>query len=106
VPAMVSGRLARPRGGPLAVESVPGELRPPPSAAEGPVLLVRDHDTVLELALPPQRASLTSLTRGAVHWLGSSRPALWIHWFGSDARLVFADDAELARAQTMLAALH
>ena len=106
VPALVSGRLARPRGGPLDVESVPGELRPPPSAAEGPVLLIHDHDAVLELALPPQRASLTSLTRGAVHGLGSSRPALWIHWFGSDARLVFANESELARAQTMLAALH
>jgi hypothetical protein len=106
VPALVSGRLARPRGGPLDVVSAPGELRPPPSPADGPVLVVHDRDTVLELALPAQRASLTSLARGAVHWLGSSRPALWIHWFGSDARLVFADEAELARAQTMLTALH
>jgi hypothetical protein len=101
----VSGRLARPRGGPLDVEGASGELRVSGSSRSGPVLLVRNEREVLEMALPAGGGSLTSLERGAVHWLVGSRPALWIHWFGSDARLVFANHADLARAEALLAPL-
>lgn len=104
VPAAISGRLARPRGGPMDVEEAPGELRSPASANEGVVLLVRAPGETLELQLPAGRGSLNSLDRGEVQWLSGRQPALWIHWFGSDARLVFADRAAMASAEAILEA--
>lgn len=105
VPAAVSGRLSRTHGGPVDLEGAPGELRPPPSAGDGPLLVVRTPSEMVEVPLPAARRSLSGLQRGEVRWLTGRRPALWIHWFGSDARLVFEDEATMDRAEALLAGL-
>ncbi len=115
VRGLVSGRLARPRGGPLDLDDAPAELRPPSHASGagagagtdvGAVLVVDDpHGPRFEITLPAGAGALTNLDRGTVHYLTARRPALWLHWFGSDARLVFGDASERDRAEALLVRL-
>jgi hypothetical protein len=48
---------------------------------------------------------MTNLDRGTLHTIRSRRPALWLHWFGSDARLIFDDPQTRDRAEALLAPL-
>lgn len=103
VAVRVSGRLARPRGGPLDVEDLPGILEPDRGA--GPLMRVDLPAGPYEIQLPATGGAMTNVDRGLVHTLRSRRPALWLHWFGSDARLVFDDTAARDRAEALLAPL-
>ncbi len=104
VSTRVSGRLARSRGGPVDVEGAPGMLRAGRPGA-GPELVVELPSGPFEIVLPASGGAMTNLDRGTLHTLRSSRPALWLHWFGSDARLVFDDPGARDQAEAMLAAL-
>jgi hypothetical protein len=101
----VSGRLARERGGPIDVHDAPAELRLSDDPAAGAQLAVGGRAETLEIQLPAAAGALTNLDRGSVHWLRHSQPALWLHWFGSDARLVFTDEATREEAERLLAGL-
>jgi hypothetical protein len=101
--ARVSGRLARLRGGPLDIADLPGVLEP--DRGTGPRLRVELPDGPYEVPLPSTGGAMTNLDRGLVHTVRTRRPALWLHWFGSDARLVFADAATRDRAEALLAPL-
>ncbi len=101
VPARVSGRLARPRGGPLDLDGVRGFLEP--DHGTGPLLRLELPDGPYEVQLPSSGGAMTTVDRGLVHTVLSARPALWLHWFGSDARLVFDDDEVRDRAEGLLA---
>ncbi len=100
----VSGRLARPRGGPVDVEAAPGVLRPG-APGGGAQLAVELPTGPFEIQLPPAGGAMTNLDRGAVVTVRSRHPALWLHWFGSDARLVFDDPQARDRAEALLANL-
>ncbi len=102
--ARISGRLARPRGGPLDVEGAPAFLRPGASGA-GAELVVELPAGPLEIQLPATGGAMTNLDRGTLHTIRSRRPALWLHWFGSDARLIFDDPQTRDRAEALLAPL-
>jgi hypothetical protein len=103
VTARVSGRLARPRGGPLDVEDLRGSLEPDRGA--GPRLRLELPTGPHEIQLPASGGAMTNVDRGLVHTVRSRRPALWLHWFGSEARLVFDDTATRDRAESLLAPL-
>ncbi len=103
IPVRVSGRLARARGGPLEVDELPGTLSP--GAAAGPRLVLELGAGPYEVPLPATGGAMTNVDRGAVHTIRSRQPALWLHWFGSEARLVFADDDARDRAELLLAPL-
>ena len=107
VRGLVSGRLARPHGGPLDLDDAPGELRPPSAGSGGGAVLMVDdpHGPRFEITLPAGAGALTNLDRGTVHYLTARRPALWLHWFGSDARLVFRDASQRDRAEALLVRL-
>jgi hypothetical protein len=104
VSTRVSGRLARSRGGPIDVEDAPALLRPA-GPGSGPQLTVELPSGPFEIALPAGGGAMTNLDRGTVHALRRRLPALWLHWFGSDARLVFDDPESRDRAEALLASL-
>jgi hypothetical protein len=103
VSARVSGRLSRTRGGPLDVEDLPGSLEP--DRGMGPRLRLDLPAGPYEIGLPSTGGAMTNLDRGMVHTVRSRRPALWLHWFGSDARLVFDNAETRDRAEAILAPL-
>ena len=85
----VTGRIT-PRGSsPLELNDAPAILRRP---REGAAELGMQIDGIVNaVQIPHLQAALSSTTIGELIGIRSSRPALQIGWFGSQAQLVFED---------------
>lgn len=52
---------------------------------------------------PVASAAISGLEHGRIAWLLHSRPALWLHWYGTDLRIAFDTEADRASAAAILA---
>lgn len=89
-----SGHMAPAGGGRIHLDADRGTFIPPgPSEAVAVIELDR-HGTRLPLVVPARTGTLGSVERGHVLRFHGRRPALWVHWFGTDLRLVFDSEAD------------
>ena len=99
---IVTGRLARSRGGPLDVDQRPGQL----AAGRGPIvaeLAVDSPDGPIRSPISQALREISASERGDLVRVRGRAPALALHWFGNDVVLAFETDADRDRAAAILA---
>jgi hypothetical protein len=93
-PVETSGHMAPAGGGRIYLDEDRGTFIPPGPTEAVAVIELDRHGTRLPLVVPAHTGTLGSVERGYVIRLHGRRPALWIHWFGTDLRLVFESEAD------------
>lgn len=99
---IVTGRLARPSGGPLDVDQRPGQLR----AGRGPIvaeLAVETPGGAVRSPISQALREISASERGDLVRVRGRAPALALHWFGNDVVLAFESDADRDRAAALVA---
>lgn len=101
MPAIVSGRLSRPSGGPIDVDRVPGRLAPG-RAAMTAELEVEAPDGLVRSVITRAMREVSAVERGDLVHVHGREPALALHWFGNDVILAFETDDDRDRAAALV----
>lgn len=114
-----SAGWARPAGPATVAGRATGSLvaggAAPRHVADVPIRIARDGDAAprVEVTLPegPARidvpvagSAVSGLEHGRMAWLRRSRPALWLHWYGTDLRIAFDAETDRSAAAAILVA--
>lgn len=104
-PAAVSGRAT---GSLVAGDAAPRDVVDVPvsvvSGGDGPPRVeVELPEGPVRIDVPLAGSAVSGIEHGRLAWLLRSRPALWLHWYGTDLRVAFDAEADRAAAASILA---